>query len=233
MGNAKKSGLDYITVGDFALYDHVLDASLLFNVIPERFIACDNEMDRMFCMARGKAPNGSEAQACEMTKWFDTNYHYIVPEFSKEQKFTLNPEKLLDAVERAQSTVGNSIKPVILGPLTFLWLGKVGNDTDKLSLLENLIPQYNRLFELLNQAGVQWVQMDEPILALDLNRDWKEAFVHAYSELQCSKVNALLTTYFGALDDNLEFVSKMLVSGLHIDLCRGPEQLTDVLKQWP
>lgn len=228
----QKLGLDYITVGDLALYDHVLDASLMFGVIPERFMVCDNEIDRMFCMGRGKAPNGSEAQACEMTKWFDTNYHYIVPEFSKEQRFTLNAENLLNTVTRAKAVVGNPVKPVILGPLSFLWLGKI-SDSSKLSLLEHLIPQYSRLFELLSQAGVQWVQIDEPILTLDLDKDWKEAFVYTYSKLQFSNVNSLLTTYFGALEDNLEFISKIPVSGLHIDLCRSPEQLTDVVKHWP
>ena len=228
----RKLGLDYITVGDLALYDHVLDASLMFGVIPERFMVCDNEIDRMFCMGRGKAPNGSEAQACEMTKWFDTNYHYIVPEFSKEQRFTLNAENLLNTVTRAKAVVGNPVKPVILGPLSFLWLGKI-SDSSKLSLLEHLIPQYNRLFELLSQAGVQWVQIDEPILTLDLDKNWKEAFVYTYSKLQFSNVNSLLTTYFGALEDNLEFISKIPVSGLHIDLCRSPEQLTDVIKHWP
>src|SRR3990167_10114748 len=136
------SGLDWITVGDFSWYDHVLDTSVLLGVVPERFGVVEDEvdLDTYFCMARGQAPNGQEALACEMTKWFDTNYHYIVPEVSETQSFRIFDHSLFHTVDQALQK-GYQVKPVLLGPLTFLWLGKCHHRSfDKLTLLNQLVP---------------------------------------------------------------------------------------------
>jgi len=229
----KNLGLDLITVGDYALYDHILDTSVTFSVIPERFANAGDEIDTMFCMARGRTPKGVEAFACEMTKWFDTNYHYIVPEFAKGQTFKLNSTRLVNAISRAKSFNHSKIKPVIVGPLTYLWLGKSEDGFNKLDLLENLLVEYVKLLQVLKENGIEWVQVDEPILSLDLDQAWKSAFVTAYSKLVVPELKLLLTTYFGELRDNLEFVAQLPVAGLHIDLCKGEDQLDEVLKKWP
>src|SRR3990167_5273658 len=149
-----EAGLDYITVGDFSWYDHVLDTSILFGVIPQRFGQLadkDPNVDTAFYMARGKAFGKRDVPACEMTKWFNTNYHYIVPEFTKDQSFSLNPAALLDSIQYAKSLGYHALKPVLLGPLTYLWLGKEHDkDFNKLDLLNKILPVYNQLFNLLS-----------------------------------------------------------------------------------
>lgn len=232
------AGLDLIPVGDFSWYDHVLDTSTLLGVIPQRFQ--NNElskkkvsMNTYFCMARGQAPNGLEAHACEMTKWFNTNYHYIVPEFTIDQTFKITRENLFVAVEQAKQQ-GYKVKPIILGPLSFLWLGKTkGESFDKLNLLNQLIPVYNEIFVRLYKQGVRWVQIDEPILGLDLPQDWQEAFKQYYQQLNFSGVNTLLTTYFSGLDENLKLACHLPVAGLHLDLISAPEQLILALEELP
>ena len=179
------SGLDWITVGDFSWYDHVLDTSVLLGVVPERFGVVEDEvdLDTYFCMARGQAPNGQEALACEMTKWFDTNYHYLVPEFNENQDFRIANQALFKAVDEALK-LNYKVKPALLGPLSFLWLGKAkGSHFDKLTLLKRLIPIYEDIFARLKQQGVEWLQIDEPILALDLPEDWRNAFSESYKNI--------------------------------------------------
>jgi 5-methyltetrahydropteroyltriglutamate--homocysteine methyltransferase len=154
----RDAGLSFVTVGDFSWYDQVLDTSALLGVIPERFGAVDGHvsLDTYFCMARGQAPHVKETTACEMTKWFNTNYHYIVPELTINQEFRIASEKLFDEIKAAQQ-LGHQVKPVIIGPLTYLWLSKTkGYDFDKLSLLAKLIPVYNRDFSSFEstQCGV-------------------------------------------------------------------------------
>ena len=229
-----EAGLDTIPVGDFSWYDHVLDMALLLGVIPERFQGkSKTAVDTMFCMARGQAPDGADAAACEMTKWFDTNYHYIVPEFSVEQTFNLYCEDLFNYTKLALEK-GYRVKPVILGPLSFLWLGKCkGKAFDKLELLERLLPTYAEVFARLSALGVEWVQVDEPILILDLPTEWQEAFMSVYQKLDFGELQSLLTTYFGALGDNLSLACQLAVDGLHIDCSRAPEQLNQVLQQLP
>jgi 5-methyltetrahydropteroyltriglutamate--homocysteine methyltransferase len=168
-----------------------------------------------------------------MTKWFDTNYHYLVPEFSAEQKFQLSWEQLFDEVAEAHS-LGHKVKPVLIGPLTYLWLGKVkGEAFDKLELLERLLPVYGEILGRLAAQGVEWVQIDEPILVLDLPQDWKNAFERAYNLLQHAPLKKLLATYFGGLQDNLGLVVNLPVDGLHVDLVRAPEQLPLLLDRLP
>jgi 5-methyltetrahydropteroyltriglutamate--homocysteine methyltransferase len=236
-------GIELLPVGDFAWYDQVLGHSLAFGVIPERFAPTLGEhglptLDTLFAMARGASVaccgEHSKAQyAQELTKWFDTNYHYLVPEFSADQRFLLSWEQLFDEVDEALA-LGHKVKPVLIGPLTYLWLGKAkGDDFDKLDLLERLLPVYGEILGRLARKGVEWVQIDEPILTLDLPQAWKSAFERAYHTLQYSPLKKLLATYFGGLEDNLVLAAELPVDGLHIDLVRAPEQLASVLDRLP
>ncbi len=229
------AGLEFITVGDFSYYDHVLDTSALLGVIPKRFEHQSGKVDlnTIFCMARGQAPKVKEAAACEMTKWFNTNYHYIVPEFTADQNFHLATDTLFSAIDHAIS-LGYRVKPVILGPLSFLWLGKT-KDTEfnKLSLLKKLLPVYNQIFNQLRSRKIEWVQIDEPILTLDLPKEWQNAFVSSYQQLSFSNLNCLLATYFGSLGDNLAVVNQLPVKGIHFDACSAPEQVAELLAQLP
>lgn len=229
------AGLDLIPVGDFSWYDHVLDLSALLGVVPERFEpgSQDVDLDTYFRMARGRAPSGQDAPACEMTKWFDTNYHYIVPEFSARQDFRIASHTLFSHVDEARAQ-GHTVKPVLLGPLTYLWLGKTrpGN-FDKLTLLDRLLPTYGEILQRLKKQGVSWVQIDEPILALELPLDWRRAFESAYTRLQVPGLKRLVATYFGALHENTQLACRLPVDGLHIDLARAPQQLHHVLDHLP
>lgn len=226
-----EAGVELLPVGDFSFYDHVLDTSCLLGVVPERFGAGGGAVDlnTYFRMARGRAPAGEDTVACELTKWFDTNYHYLVPELAPEQRFTLHAERLLSEIAEAQAQ-GHRVKPVLLGPLTFLALAKPATPgLDKLSLLDALLPVYGQLLERLRDRGVEWVQLDEPILVTELDRRWQQAFEHAYNRLQIPGLKRLLATYFGGLGDNLHLAAGLPVDGLHIDAVRSPEQLETVL----
>ena len=228
-------GLDLIPVGDFSWYDTMLDLSATLGVVPARFTYSGSEVDidTYFRMARGRAPSGTPAAACEMTKWFDTNYHYIVPEFEPDQIFTLASSRLFDQVSEAQA-LGYNVKPVIPGPLTWLWLGKTrGVDFDKLKLLDALIPVYGMLLQRLKAQGVKWVQIDEPILTLDLPLAWRNAFASTYSRLQTPGLNKMLATYFGALQDNLDLACSLPVDGVHLDAVRAPDEIDIVLDKLP
>jgi len=233
----KEAGIDLLPVGDFAWYDQVLTHSLTFGVIPERFRPHSGKptLDTLFGMARGVSQNTccSGVHAQEMTKWFDTNYHYLVPEFSVDQQFQLSWEQLFDEVAEARS-LGHNVKPVIIGPLTYLWLGKAkGSEFDRLDLLERLLPVYGEILQRLATQGVEWVQIDEPILALDLPQVWKNAFERAYNILQREPGKKLIATYFGGLEDNLGLAASLPVDGLHIDLVRAPEQFPSILDRLP
>ncbi|VVQ07712.1 5-methyltetrahydropteroyltriglutamate--homocysteine S-methyltransferase [Pseudomonas fluorescens] len=232
----KNAGIELLPVGDFAWYDQVLTHSLMFGVIPERFRPHDGKatLQTLFAMARGVSDSccgGAHAQ--EMTKWFDTNYHYLVPEFSADQQFQLGWEQLFEEVEEARA-LGHNVKPVIIGPLTYLWLGKAkGAEFDKLELLDRLLPLYGQIFARLAAQGVEWVQIDEPILVLDLPQEWKNAFERAYNQIQRDPLKKLLATYFGGLEENLGLAANLPVDGLHIDLVRAPEQYPTILDRLP
>ncbi len=237
----KDAGIDLLPVGDFAWYDQVLAHSLAFGVIPERFrpAAGKPTLETLFAMARGAVANTSNGSCCggahaqEMTKWFDTNYHYLVPEFSADQQFALSWEQLFEEVAEAHA-LGHDVKPVLIGPLTYLWLGKAkGGDFDKLELLESLLPVYGEIFQRLAAQGVEWVQIDEPILVLDLPQAWKNAFERAYNLIQREPCKKLIATYFGGLEDNLGLAANLPVDGLHIDLVRAPEQYPTILDRLP
>ncbi len=232
----KNAGIDLLPVGDFAWYDQVLSHSLMFGVIPERFRPHDGKatLQTLFSMARGVSNTCcGEGHAQEMTKWFDTNYHYLVPEFSVDQQFQLGSEQLFEETEEARA-LGHNVKPVIIGPLTYLWLGKTkGADFDKLDLLDRLLPLYGQIFARLAALGAEWVQIDEPILVLDLPQDWKNAFERAYNQIQRDPLKKLLATYFGGLEENLGLAANLPVDGLHIDLVRAPDQYPTILDRLP
>ncbi len=228
-------GLDLIPVGDFSFYDTLLDLTAALGVVPPRFgwDGGEVDLDTYFRMARGRAPSGTPAAACEMTKWFDTNYHYIVPELEANQSFALSSSRLFEQVAEAQA-LGHTVKAVLPGPLTWLWLGKTkGGDFDKLTLLEGLIGVYGEILQRLKQQGVEWVQIDEPILALDLPQAWRNAFESTYTRLQVPGLKRLLATYFGPLQDNLDLACRLPVDGLHLDTVRAPQELAIALDKLP
>jgi 5-methyltetrahydropteroyltriglutamate--homocysteine methyltransferase len=168
-----------------------------------------------------------------MTKWFDTNYHYLVPEFDDATRFRLASARLLGEVAEA-TALGHRVKPVLIGPLTFLWLGKSRKEGfDKLALLEQLLPAYVELLAELKSAGAEWVQIDEPILGLDLPGAWALAFERAYHTLNTAQVPLLLATYFSPLQEHLSLACKLPVAGLHVDLIRAGEELQSVLDWLP
>ncbi|WP_374382122.1 5-methyltetrahydropteroyltriglutamate--homocysteine S-methyltransferase [Pseudomonas fluvialis] len=233
----KEAGIQLLPVGDFAWYDQVLGHSLMFGVIPERFRPHSGRptLDTLFGMARGVSQGGccGATHAQELTKWFDSNYHYLVPEFSAEQSFALSWEQLFEEVAEGRA-LGHALKPVLIGPLTYLWLGKCkGAAFDKLDLLDRLLPVYGEILQRLAAQGIEWVQIDEPILALDLPQDWKTAFERAYNLLQKEPGRKLIATYFAGLEDNLGLAAGLPVDGLHIDLVRAPEQFPAILDRLP
>ena len=216
----QQAGLGFITAGDFSLYDHVLDHSVLFSAAPDRFgfSAVSNERD-YFALARGNASQ----PAMEMTKWFDTNYHYLVPELNAATRFSINAHDLLTQLDEAQKT-GHAVKPVLLGPVSFLYLAKA-KGVDKLSLLDNLAEQYAHLLKELHLRKIEWVQIDEPVLALDLDETWLAAFDRAYAWFRTTRPKLLLTTYFANVSRYQSNITRLPIDGVHIDLVRAPEQL--------
>ncbi|TGV05378.1 5-methyltetrahydropteroyltriglutamate--homocysteine S-methyltransferase [Alcaligenaceae bacterium 429] len=235
----KAAGLDLIPVGDFAWYDQILEWTCLLGAVPARFehaATADVDLDTLFRMARGRAPQGKPAAACEMTKWFDTNYHYIVPEIQPNQSFRLARTALLEQIAEAVEA-GYNVKPVIPGPLTWLWLAKGeaytqgATDAAKLDLLPALLPVYQDVLARIQALGIEWVQIDEPILAVDLPVVWRDAFKGVYSSLQQGSLKVLLATYFDGLRDNVSVLTGLPVEGVHIDAVRAPEQIAAVRAQ--
>jgi 5-methyltetrahydropteroyltriglutamate--homocysteine methyltransferase len=244
----RAAGLDVVTAGDFALYDHVANHIQLLGCEPARFgfSGDEPELARYFTLARGVAAEASGAcghppagpagrPALEMTKWFDTNYHYLVPEFDRHTSFRLASRRLFDEVAEAQA-LGHTVKPVLLGPLTFLWLGKARDaspDFDRLDLLDRLLPVYREVLAELAAQGVAWVQIDEPILGLDLPSRWVLAFERAYHALQPARPSLLLATYFAPLEDHLRLACQLPADGLHVDAVRAGHELQAVLDWLP
>jgi len=244
----REAGLDAVTVGDFAYGDHVGQLIQALGCEPPRFgfDASDSELARCFTLARGVAGEQAHDAGCtcghadhrgepalEMTKWFDTNYHYLVPEFTPQSTFTLASRRLFDEVDEARA-LGHRVKPMLLGPLSFLWLGKEkAPDFDRLELLDRLLPVYVDILTRLGAAGVQWVQIDEPILGLELPAAWRAAFERAYAALQRADMSLLLATYFSPLAENLELACALPVAGLHVDAVRAPDELDLVARRLP
>lgn len=236
----KEAGIDHIPSNDFSFYDHMLDTILMTGAIPAAY-GQKADLHTYFAMARGHqntccghshatTDHPSDVQALEMTKWFDTNYHYIVPVFEAQQKFRLATTKAADEFLEAKA-LGITTRPVIVGPVTFLTLGKRRDHGNVLDLLPALLPVYVELLEKLAAAGAEWVQIDEPALVLDANPGTQEAFRNAYATLSraTQRPKILLASYFGSISPNASVAFNLPVEALHIDLTRAPEQLNDAL----
>jgi len=227
-------GIRHIPSNDFSLYDQVLDMICLLGAVPKRynFSGGNVDLDTYFAMARGSQKDDIDVTAMEMTKWFDTNYHYIVPEFEENQVFSLSSTKIFDEFNHARD-LGIATKPIILGPLSFLLSGKPQGDFDPLDLLDNLLPVYKEILMKFSQTNAKWIQIDEPYLVTDLDDKTREAYVRAYKDLMGVKsgLNVLVTTYFGELGENLDTALALGADGLHIDLVRGKDQLDSVLSK--
>lgn len=219
-----KANADFVAVADFTLYDHILDLQVATGAIPARF-GFDSQnltLDQYFQLARGNKTQF----AIEMTKWFDTNYHYLVPEFHKETQFKANPEHYVTQIREAKA-LGYQVKPTIVGPLTFLWLGKEkGAAFNRFDLLAQLVPVYVEILNTLAAEGVEYIQIDEPALTLDLPAEWIATYKAVYATFaEQVKAKLLLATYFGSVAEHADLLKALPVAGLHIDLVRAPEQL--------
>ena len=238
---AQQAELDLVPVGDFSFYDQVLDMSFTLGNLPERVRDFHgDELDNYFRIARGRSAQTAEEHAgcCggvaagEMTKWFDTNYHYIVPEFTTDSAFTLNATRLIEQLREARAQ-NVAAKPVIIGPLTYLAIGKEKDDSNRFDLLERLLPVYLELLTTLAAEGVEWVQIDEPILVTELPSGLDAAFEQAYHALAAAPVKLLLATYFGRLQDNLALVARLPVAGVHLDAVNAADEIDALIAQLP
>lgn len=236
----KEAGVDIIPSNDFSFYDQVLDLSLLFNVIPDRYTKYDlSPIDTLFAMGRGLQRKATETKkavdvtALEMVKWFDSNYHYVRPTFSKTSQFKLNGQKPVDEFLEAKE-LGIHTRPVLLGPVSYLFLGKADKDSldlEPLSLLEQLLPLYTEILSKLASAGATEVQIDEPVLVLDLPANAQAAIKKAYTYFgeQSNLPKITLATYFGTVVPNLDAIKGLPVAALHVDFVRAPEQFDEVV----
>lgn len=236
------AGMDLIPCNDFSFYDQVLDMSLLLGAVPDRYapvvteVGGNAEIDLYFAMARGFQQQGLDITAMEMTKWFDTNYHYIVPEFTADQQFRLFSNKVFNAFDAARHFTGVIPKPVLIGPVSYLLLGKEkGSGFHRIALLNRLLPVYIEILQKLREQGAVWVQLDEPFLATDLTEAEKEAYELAYREIarQTKGLKLIVATYFEGLRENTTLAANLPVCCLHIDLTRAPQQLDAVLQAMP
>ena len=235
----KRIGIHHIPSNDFSFYDHVLDTATMVGAVPDRYEWKGPRVDpdTYFAMARGvgRKAGQKDVPAMEMTKWFDTNYHYIVPEFVKGQQFSLGSLKPVVEFLEAKS-LGIQTRPVLLGPISFLLLGKTKESGfDPLLLLDRLLPVYEDILRRLAEVRADWIQIDEPMLALDAGEETKRAFTASYEKLShvSSGLRILLATYFAGLGENTATAVNLPVAALHVDLVRAPEQLEHVLKNIP
>jgi 5-methyltetrahydropteroyltriglutamate--homocysteine methyltransferase len=231
------AGIDLPPSNDFSFYDRMLDTCAMVGAVPSRYgwNGPVVDLDTYFAMARGSQHGGRDVTAMEMTKWFDTNYHYIVPELMRDQSFRLASSKPVDEFSEA-SALGIRTTPVLIGPVTFLLLAKEkGARFDRLDLLDRLLPVYGEVLQRLAAAGAEWVQVDEPCLALDRTPAELERYRAAYGYLaeRSGSARILLATYFAGLDDNAATALALPTHGLHVDLVRAPGQLDALLERWP
>ncbi|MGE5744852.1 MAG: 5-methyltetrahydropteroyltriglutamate--homocysteine S-methyltransferase, partial [Gemmatimonadota bacterium] len=233
----RAAGIDLPPSNDFSFYDRVLDTCALVGAVPPRYgwSGGDVDLDTYFAMARGVQQKGRDVTAMEMTKWFDTNYHYIVPELARDQSFHLGSSKPVDEFAEALA-LGVRTTPVLIGPLTFLLLAKAkGAAFDRLDLLDGMLPVYAEILQQLGKAGAEWVQVDEPCLGLDRTAAELERYRAAYGFLaeRSGSAKILLATYFAGLDQNAATALALPTHGLHVDLARAPGQLDTLLERWP
>lgn len=228
----RDAGIAHIPSNDFSYYDDKgLDMIALLGAVPSRYQhkGGNVSMETYFAMARGAQTSGLDVKAMEMTKWFDTNYHYIVPEFEAGQEFKISSTKIFDEYSEAKA-LGIQTRPVILGPVSFLLLGKTHDESfNQLDLLPKLLPVYEEIFAKLKSLGAEWVQVDEPCLVLDLKADSTAAYKNTYANLNTAGLKILVATYFGDLKENLDVIINAKIDALHIDLVRAPQQLDNVL----
>ncbi|HTE25844.1 5-methyltetrahydropteroyltriglutamate--homocysteine S-methyltransferase [Flavitalea sp.] len=232
----KDAGIDLVPCNDFSYYDQVLDTSIMVGAIPERYHSLVeakqlNDIDLLFAMARGYQKDGFDITAMEMTKWFDTNYHYIVPEFTANQKFTLYSNKIRSEFLEAKQNEINA-KPVLLGPISYLLLGKEKESGfHRLELIKNLLPVYLEILKNLDETNVHYVQFDEPCLSLDLSEAERTVIVKTYQEIKNKfpHLHIILASYFECYGNNLQTVLGLPVQTIHLDLVRCPSQLDDIL----
>lgn len=238
---ALQADLNWIPVGDFAFYDQVLDMSFTLSNLPARVQDFHgDQLDNYFRVARGRSAESAEehAHCCggvaagEMTKWFDTNYHYIVPEFTAQTTFKLDASRLLEQLAEANAHQVKA-KPVIVGPVTYLAIGKSKDDSDRLALLPQLLQVYTELLETLAAQGVEWVQVDEPVLVTELTAEWQHAFNLAYHQLKSCRVKLLVATYFGQLADNQYLAANLPVAGLHVDAVNARQEVVSLIGLLP
>ena len=231
----KEAGIDLIPSNDFSFYDQTLDLSLSVGAIPKRYNALkDDLLELYFAMAHGYQKDGIDVTAMEMTKWFDTNYHYIVPEFTRDQKFCLTYNKAAREFEEALG-LGIKTKPVLVGPVTYLLLGKEKEaGFNRIDLIDRLLPVYIEILKELESLGAEYVQIDEPSLCTDLNDEVKEVYRKAFAQIRkATRLKIILTTYFGPLADNAELAAGLGADILHIDLVRAPEQVSSIAALLP
>lgn len=233
----KEAGLDLIPCNDFSFYDQVLDMSFMLGLIPERFSPLLQkkdltELDIYFAMARGYQKDGYDITAMEMTKWFDTNYHYIVPEFRKDQRFAPISEKAIREFNEAKVILGKSAKPVLLGPVSYLLAGKEKEaGFNRIELIDNLLPVYVKLLKALEQEGATWIQLDEPFLVMDITEEERKTYDVTYTALRnlFPSLKFIVATYFECTGTNINLATKLPIDALHLDLVRCPSQLSDIL----
>lgn len=232
-----EAGIELVPCNDFSFYDHVLDWTLAVGAVPSRYYPVTQkkgitELDIYFAMARGYQKDGLDITAMEMTKWFDTNYHYIVPEFTRNQQFSLLSDKVVHEFHEAKELLGKAAKPVLLGPVTYLLLGKEKEaGFHRIELLERLLPVYVQVLETLSMQGAEWVQFDEPFLVMNLTEAERQAYGQAYNWLRSKfpHLKFLVATYFECAGDNLDIATELPIDALHVDLTRCPSQLEDIL----
>ena len=228
----KAAGIAFIPSNDFSFYDQILDTIALFGAVPDRFKfnGGNIDLDLYFAMSRGAQRDGIDVIAMEMTKWFDTNYHYIVAEFKKDQQFKISSSKIFDEYKEAKA-LGIETRPVVVGPLSFLLLGKTIDGFDKLDLLDNLLVAYVELFRKLQEIGVKDVQIDEPFLVTDLPKGAADAYKKAFVQIKqaAGSIKLHLAIYFDSLSDNSVLAFELGTASVHVDLVRAGEQFAEVL----
>ncbi len=220
----KDKGLNHIASNDFSFYDQVLDMTCTLGMIPSRYKWNGQpvDLDTYFAMARGRQQDGVDVTAMEMTKWFDTNYHYLVPEFEKGMTPKLSSSKVFDQYKEAKD-MGIQTRPVLIGPATYTFLGKPrAEDFKPQDFVKTLLPVYNEILQKLADMGAEWVQIDEPIFSVDLCEIGQATMKAAYEGLKKpAGLKVIVATYFESLKENAELAFGLPVDGLHIDLCRN------------
>ena len=225
----QEADLDFIPSNDFSFYDQILDLSCMLGCVPARYGWKGGaiDLDLYFAMARGRQSGNDDVTAMEMSKWFDTNYHYLVPEFEAQQSFKLSSTKIFDEYREAKA-LGVKTRPVLVGPLTYVSIGKkhTGADYCRSTLIPKLVPVYIEVLQRLQELGAEWVQIDEPALVLDLRPQYRDACRAAYQQIAAAVpgLKILIATYFDSLRENTELAFSLPVAGIHVDLCRGPGQ---------